>query len=187
MLEVFMFRPQPMVWLLLVGAAPGSDCRVVSGPDGVCAAVRLDPGQADLHVGTTMRVRVNGLDCAGGLTCVDCADRRHRVRWRSSAPGVAIVDSTGLSRAGDTGAADIRLESADGLTAGMRVIVSPWHAGQKRSGRRGGVHHPHSERVQSGGECALLCGGTRFPGGLACGRVVEHGVRLAGWQRHHAV
>ena len=122
-----MFRAQQVTWLLLVGAAPGSDCRFVSGPDGFCAALRLHPTRADLRVGSTLQVRVNGLDCADGVTCVDCTNRRRRVHWQSSAPAVVVVDSTGLIRARQVGTADIRLEVDDSLSelgAHMQVVVT---------------------------------------------------------------
>jgi hypothetical protein len=123
-----MFRPQLMAWLLLTGVVPASECRIASGPDGLCAAVRFDPRRADLHVGSTLRVRVNGLDCAGSPTCVDCTNRRRRVQWHSSAPDVVSVDSTGQLLAKRAGAAEIRLEvdevSTEPMTT-MRIVVSP--------------------------------------------------------------
>jgi hypothetical protein len=123
-----MHRPQVVAWLLLAGAAPGSDCHLSTGPEGVCAAVRLDPGRVDLRTGSTFRIQVSGLDCTGGPDCVDCAQRRRHFRWRSSAPDVATVDSTGVIRAGHSGSAEIRLESDDvasELVASMRVVVGP--------------------------------------------------------------
>jgi uncharacterized protein YjdB len=47
------------------------------------------------------------------------------VRWRSSAPDIASVDSTGVVRALHTGRADIRLDADDGTGAGMLVVVTP--------------------------------------------------------------
>lgn len=122
------YRPQTVAWLLLAGAAPGSDCQLSTGPDGVCAAVRLDPGRVHLRAGSTFRIQVSGLDCVGGVDCVDCTQRRRHFRWQSSAPDVATIDSTGVIRAVRSGAAEIRLESDDvasGLVASMRVVVGP--------------------------------------------------------------
>jgi uncharacterized protein YjdB len=122
-----MFRHQIGIWLLLASASRTGECRVMTGPDGLCAFVRLEPARGDLRVGSTLRVRVNGLDCERGFAC-DCGAGRHRVRWWSTAPDVASVDSTGLVWAEHAGRADIHLESADGAeqpTAGMHVVVTP--------------------------------------------------------------
>jgi Bacterial Ig-like domain (group 2) len=122
------FRHQFTIWLLLAGASQTGECRVVTGPDGLCAFARLDPARSDLRIGTTLQVRVNGLNCGPGLACVDCANRRHRGRWRSTAPDVASVDSTGLVDAERPGKADIRLEFdnwVDAPTASMQVVVTP--------------------------------------------------------------
>jgi hypothetical protein len=113
--------------LLLLAAAPASDCRFSSGPDGLCAAFRLDPASADLPVGSTLQIRVNDFDCDGSLPCVSCSDQRRRVRWESSAPDIARVDSTGVVRAERTGTAEIRLlaEGAPGAPPSARVTVNP--------------------------------------------------------------
>ncbi len=121
-----MYRPQLVAWLLLAGAAPGTDCRLSTGPDGLCAAVRLEPSRVDLPAGSTIRIQVNGLDCTRGLDCVDCTRRHRRFRFRSTVPDVATVDSTGLIRAEGPGGAEIRLESdavASEVVASMRVVV----------------------------------------------------------------
>lgn len=120
-----MFRPPAILWLLVVAASRTGECRFASGPDGFCAFLRVEPSSSGLRVGNTLRLRVNGLTCEQGGDCVDCADRRHRVRWRSMAPDVASVDSTGLVRGLRAGRADIRLESDDGADAGMQVVVTP--------------------------------------------------------------
>ena len=123
-----MFRHEFAVWLLLAGASRTGDCRIVTGPDGLCASFRLDPARSDLRVGTTLQVRVDGLNCGRGLACVDCADPGHRARWWSTDPGVASVDSTGIVRAEHPGRADILLEVDDGTddpTASMQVVVGP--------------------------------------------------------------
>jgi uncharacterized protein YjdB len=120
-----MRRFRAAVWLLLVASPRTTECRLATSPDGLCAFVRLEPSSTDLRVGGTLQVHVNGLDCAGRSGCLDCSDRSHRVRWTSSAPDVASVDSTGLVRALRAGRADIRLDADDGATAGMQVVVTP--------------------------------------------------------------
>ncbi len=128
-----MYRSQLLAFLLLGGVAPGSECRVSTGPNGVCAALRLEPRRVDMTVGSTFQLRVTGLDCVSGRDCVDCANRRVRVRWRSSAPGIATVDSTGVVRAEGSGLVEIRLESEDegnrslGQHAGGRQAVAHEH------------------------------------------------------------
>jgi hypothetical protein len=112
--------------LLLLAAAPASDCRFSSGPDGLCADFRLDPASADLPVGSSLQIRVNDFDCDGIESCVNCSDGRRRMRWESSAPEVAHVDSAGMVRAERTGTAEIRLvvEGAAGPAPSARVTVS---------------------------------------------------------------
>lgn len=120
-----MHRAYMLAWLLLAGGTSGSECRLATGPDGLCAAFRLDPSRVDLHVGSTLLIRVNGTDCTSGQDCVDCL---RRFQWRSTAPDVVTVDSTGLVRAEHPGSAEIRLES-DGspsaVLAGSQVSVTP--------------------------------------------------------------
>lgn len=121
-----MHRLQVAATLLLASAAPGSDCQLSTGPEGVCAVVRLDPNRVNLQPGSTIRIQVNGLSCAGGLNCVDCNQRQLLLRWRSSAPQVAAVDSTGAVRAGRPGTAVIRLETDEAtpqLVASAQVLV----------------------------------------------------------------
>jgi uncharacterized protein YjdB len=117
------FRHPAVLLLLVVAVSRTGECRFASGPDGLCAFLRLEPATSDLRVGGTLRVRVNGLTCNQAADCVDCADRRQRVRWRSTAPDIASVDSTGLVRAVRAGRADIRVDSDDGASAGMQVVV----------------------------------------------------------------
>ncbi len=124
-----MFRFQAVFWLLLAASSRTTECRLATSPEGLCAFVRLEPSSTDLPVGGTLQVRVNGLTCERGTSCLDCADRSHRVRWRSTAPDIASVDSTGVVRALRAGRADIRLDSDDGTGAGMQVVVTPWQAG----------------------------------------------------------
>jgi hypothetical protein len=120
-----MHRAHMLAWLLLAGGAPGSECRLTTGPDGLCAALRLDPSRVDLRIGSTLLIRVNGSQCTGTLDCVDC---RRRFHWRTTAPDVVTVDSTGLIRAEHPGSAEIRLES-DGspsaILASSQVSVAP--------------------------------------------------------------
>jgi uncharacterized protein YjdB len=114
------------MYLLLIAGSRADECRVVTGPDGLCAFLRLEPTRSELPIGTTLRVRVNGSTCSD-RDCVDCGTR-HRMRWRSTAPDVASVDSTGLVRAERVGNAEIWLESdagSEGSTAGMQVVVVP--------------------------------------------------------------
>lgn len=122
-----MSQYQLAVWLVLLAGSQARECRVVTGPDGLCAFVRLEPARSDLRIGTTLRVRVNGSTCSG-RECLDCGNPPHRVSWRSTAPEVADVDSTGLVRAKHVGSAEIRLEPEEGAvgpTASMQVVVIP--------------------------------------------------------------
>jgi hypothetical protein len=112
-----MYRPHLIVWLLLAGAGPGSECSIATGPEGFCAAIRLEPRHFELPIGGTLQIKITGLDCVRDRT---------RVHWSSSVPDVVAVDSTGLVRARRTGAADVRLESEESvprILASMRVIV----------------------------------------------------------------
>jgi hypothetical protein len=118
------FRFQAVFWLLLAASSRTTECRLATSPDGLCAFLRLEPSTSDLPVGGTLQAQVNGLTCERG-SCLDCSDRSHRVRWRSTAPDIASVDSTGLVRALRAGRADIRLDSDDGAGAGMQVVVTP--------------------------------------------------------------
>lgn len=114
--------------LLFAGMAQSTDCRVSTGPTGFCAAIRLEPDRAELHTGATLRIRINGLQCSGGLECTDCENRHRRFHWRSSAPDVVTVDSTGAIHARRPGRAEIRFEPDDGtaeLAAGMQAVVVP--------------------------------------------------------------
>lgn len=120
-----MLRFQTALWLLLAASSRTTECRLATSPDGLCAFVRLEPSSTDLRVGGTLQVRVNGLTCERGSSCLDCSDRSHRVRWTSSAPDVASVDSTGAVRALRAGRANIRLDSDDGTGAAMLVVVTP--------------------------------------------------------------
>jgi hypothetical protein len=103
--------------LLLLAAAPASDCRFSSGPDGLCAAFRLDPASAELPVGSTLQIRVNDFDCDGIQSCVSCSDGRRRMRWESSAPefGVppsALTDFPNLLDLKDLASGDSKVISA---------------------------------------------------------------------------
>jgi hypothetical protein len=117
-------RLRAMAWLVLSSGTGGSECRLVSGPNGVCAAVRLEFVDRPLRVGTTVRIRVHGLECSG-TGCLDCAGHQRRLQWRSGSPEVATVDSTGLIRAVHPGVVEIRLEvddSTEAATARMTVV-----------------------------------------------------------------
>jgi Big-like domain-containing protein len=114
-----------MLLVVLAGARTG-ECRVVTGPDGLCAFGHLEPDHSQLHVGSTLQVRVNGSTCSG-RDCVDCGNSG-RLRWSSTIPDVASVDSTGLVRARRAGDAQILLGPVGGSTGSplsMRVEVLP--------------------------------------------------------------
>ena|SRR5438876_1104993 len=104
---------QIALWLLLIAGSRVSECRVVTGPEGLCAFGHLEPARSDLRVGSTLHVRVNGSTCSS--------------RWRSTAPEVASVDSTGFVRALHAGSAEIQLEPVDGSSppASMQLEVLP--------------------------------------------------------------
>jgi Big-like domain-containing protein len=110
----------------LLAATPASDCRFSTGPNGLCATFRLDPASADLPVGSTLQIRINDFDCDGSQPCVSCSEPRRRVRWESSAPDVARVDSTGMVRAERAGTAEIRLvvEGATAEPPSARITVN---------------------------------------------------------------
>jgi len=113
-----MVRPLLLASLFLTGAASGTQCVFVSGPNGACLAVRVQPDYASLRVGSTLQLRVDG----GGACAVG-----HGNRWQSTRPDVAAVDSTGLVRALGPGSAEIRMtgdgDTAEG-SAAMRVEVA---------------------------------------------------------------
>jgi Bacterial Ig-like domain (group 2) len=120
-----MSRPHLICWLLLVGAGHERDCRVATGPDGFCAAIRLEPRRTELPIGGTLQIKAPGLDCARRQNCPDCPGRG-RVHWSSTAPDVATVDSNGLVRAERMGAADIHLTTDEAVPqrlASMHVVV----------------------------------------------------------------
>jgi uncharacterized protein YjdB len=106
--------------LLLLATAPASDCRLTTGPNGLCAGLQLDPSSAEMRSGTTLTIRINDFEAS----CFDSGGRR---RWESSAPEVATVDSNGLVRAGSAGAAVIRLmvERENAPAAATRITVTP--------------------------------------------------------------
>ena len=85
-----------MLLVVLAGARTG-DCRGRHRPEGLCAFGHLEPARIELHVGSTLQIRVNGSTCSG-RDCVDCGSSV-RLRWRSTVPDVASVNSTGLVRA----------------------------------------------------------------------------------------
>lgn len=114
-----------MLLVVLAGARTG-ECRVVTGPEGLCAFGHLEPARSELPVGSTLQIRVNGSSCSG-RDCVDCGSSGH-LRWRSTMPDVASVDSTGLVSARRAGNAQILLEPVGGATGSplsMRVEVLP--------------------------------------------------------------
>ena len=114
-----MVRPLLLASLFLTGAASGTQCVFVSGPNGTCLAVRVLPDHANLRVGSTLQLRVDG---GGGACAVG-----HGNRWSSSRPDVAAVDSTGLVRALGSGSAQIRMAGDGGAaeeSAAMRVDVA---------------------------------------------------------------
>jgi len=118
---------QAAVWLILIAGSRVGECGVVTGLEGLCAFGHLEPARTDLRVGATLQVRVNGSTCSS-RDCVDCDGVHRRIRWRSTAPDVASVDSTGFVRAQHVGRAAIRLESVAGATetgVSMQVEVIP--------------------------------------------------------------
>jgi len=113
-----MVRPLLLASLLLTGAASGTQCVFVSGPNGTCLAVRVLPDHANLRVGSTLQLRVDG----GAAAC----SVGHGSRWQSTRPDIAAVDSTGLVRALGPGSAEIRMTGDGDATEGsaaMRVEV----------------------------------------------------------------
>jgi uncharacterized protein YjdB len=98
-------RSAPTIFLCLLLAARAQSCQLTTGANGLCASFRLEPEKASLHVGETLIVRVNPGACAGG-PCT-CDPPASGLRWQSSAPGIATVDSTGTVRAIKEGSADI--------------------------------------------------------------------------------
>lgn len=113
-----MVRPLFLASLFLTGAASGTQCVFVSGPNGTCLAVRVLPDYANLRVGSTLQLRVVG---GAGACAVG-----HGNRWRSTRADVATVDSTGLVRALGPGSAEIGMTGDGDATEGsaaMRVEV----------------------------------------------------------------
>jgi hypothetical protein len=126
------FRPLPRsatgLLLLLLVAARGEGCSFSIGPNGLCAALRLDPENKVIRVGETFRVRINASGCtaATGCPCVDSATAT--ARWRSDSPGTASVDSIGVVRGRQPGNVDIHVAPVAGdhwLRTRVHVTVTP--------------------------------------------------------------
>jgi len=114
--------------LLLLVAARGEGCNFSIGPNGLCAALRLDPENKVIRVGETFRVQINASGCtaATGCPCVDSATAT--ARWRSDGPATATVDSIGLVRGRQPGTVDIHVAPAPGdhwLRTRVHVTVVP--------------------------------------------------------------
>jgi hypothetical protein len=81
--------------LLTIATAKGESCAFSIGPNGLCATLRLDPEAKVLRVGEAFWVRINVDGCSTSVGC-PCADSALRTaQWRSEAPEIAVVDSTG--------------------------------------------------------------------------------------------
>lgn len=115
-------QPFRLVPLLLLAATQGQNCQATLGPEGLCANLQLSPSQGQLRVGETLLVRVNG-----DLTCGNNRQPA-ALRWRSTSPKIASVDSAGLVRALVPGQVKIEvLVTATQTTpsTGMQVVVIP--------------------------------------------------------------
>jgi len=116
------------VLLLLLVAARGEGCSFSIGPNGLCAALRLDPEDKVIRVGESFRVRINAGGCTAATGC-PCADSAAATaQWRSDNPETATVDSTGVVRGRRPGSVDIHLAPAAAdhwLRTRMHVTVVP--------------------------------------------------------------
>lgn len=114
------------VALVLLLAARGEGCAFSVGPDGLCASLRLEPANAVVGVGETLRIRVNGGACLDSCLCD--TEPSAAARWRSDAPKVASVDAAGTVTGLGPGTATIVRDTGSGAKAvrgSMRVTVVP--------------------------------------------------------------
>lgn len=110
--------------LILLIATQGQNCTATLGPEGLCATLTLQPSLQQLAVGQNLVVRING-----DLSCGQPVGQVAAVRWRSTSPKIATVDSTGLVHAVNPGQATIEASAVPPSNSisvkGMQVIVVP--------------------------------------------------------------
>jgi hypothetical protein len=110
--------------LLLLTAGREDGCNFTLGPNGLCAALRLDPAEQELRVGDGFRVRINADGCTAATGC-PCADSAMAsARWQSADATVASVDGNGVVTARTPGSTDIILTGASGSWQRSRIRVT---------------------------------------------------------------
>jgi uncharacterized protein YjdB len=117
-------RPLRTLALLLLLAARDETCAITAGPNGLCAAVRLEPSSASIDVDETLQIRVNGGVCLESCPCE--TESTEDVRWISDAPLIASTDAAGRVTGHRPGTATIIREVGTGdavARSSMRVTV----------------------------------------------------------------
>jgi Bacterial Ig-like domain (group 2) len=117
-------RPLRLVALVLLLAAREDGCNFSLGPDGLCAAFRVNPERTRMRVGESFRIAINADGCTAATGCACEATARADAVWRSENPVTAIVDSTGLVLARSPGATTIQMMPAGGSWSRTRVQVT---------------------------------------------------------------
>lgn len=88
-----------LLWGMLIcslGAGPDSSCNLTAGPNGFCANIHLEPDNAVLNVGQSLLIRINAGGCTSATDCPCAQSALVNARWKSDAPAVAQVDSSGV-------------------------------------------------------------------------------------------
>jgi len=110
--------------LLLLTGARGDSCNFTIGPNGLCAALRLDPEEQELRVGDGFRVQINADGCSTTTGCA-CADSAlASARWQSANAAIATVDQNGAVTGRAPGSTDIILSGASGSWERSRIRVT---------------------------------------------------------------
>jgi uncharacterized protein YjdB len=117
-------RPVRTLALLLLLAARDETCAITAGPNGLCAAIRLEPSNASIDVDETLQIRINGGACLESCPCD--TEPAENVRWTSDAPLIASTDAGGRVTGHHPGTATITraVWTGDAVArSSMRVTV----------------------------------------------------------------
>lgn len=118
------FLPLRALALLFLLAARDETCAISAGPDGLCAAIRLESSNASIDVDETLQIMVNGGACLESCLCD--TDSTEDVRWTSDAPLIASTDAAGRVTGHRPGTATIIRPVGTGAAvarSSMRVTV----------------------------------------------------------------
>jgi adhesin/invasin len=102
--------------LILAGSAALASCEQVSVTSVEVAAIRVEPAEAILSAGDTLRLAATPVDASGNPL------RDRPVVWTSQDTAVAVVDHTGLVTARREGGAVVRA-SAGGVQGAASIVV----------------------------------------------------------------